>query len=149
PPSPTGGDLEARLVSVRVELDVFASAGGHEKCNVKVLAPLCLPPQVPLRISLASDPPGEVTTWRIDADGFVNADLKDQQGEKHVTLTVLMETLVMDGVGFDDAAKKPSIFKAAPAAAVKPWLRPLPGGKLDDPDVVKAGKELKGKAGDV
>jgi hypothetical protein len=110
----SGGDLEARLVAVRVELDVFASAGGHEKCNVKVLAPLCLPPQVPLRIAVTSDPPGEVSAWRIDADGFLSADLKDQRGEKHVTITAAMDVLVMDGVGFDDAAKRPSIVKSAP-----------------------------------
>jgi len=143
------GDLDARLVRVRAELDVFAPSGAHRDCNVKLAAPLCLPPQVPVRVAVTSDPPESVTSWRIDDEGFLSVDLRDQTGEKHLALAVQVDVLVMNSIGFDDTARKATLLKRAAGGPVKPYLRALPGAEPDDPEIAKAAAELKGKASDV
>jgi len=52
-------------------------------------------------------------------------------------------------VGHDDVEAKGSLFRRAPAAALEPWLRPLPGANPADPDVAKLAQSLKGKATDL
>jgi hypothetical protein len=149
-PAPAGpGELDARLVRCQVELDVFAPEGKHEKCSVRLLGPLALPPQVPLRISIRGSPESDVTGWRIDDEGAIVVDLADQVGEKHVGLLAQFDVLVMNGVGFDDTIHKTSLFKRAAATAVKSYTRPLAGAKPADPEVAKAAAELKGKSEDV
>ncbi len=143
------GDLAALTVRVRCELDLFAPVGRHTGCNVKLLAPLAHGAQVPLRIQVATEPPGELTAWHIDEEGLLSVDLADQTGEKHVGLTATFDLLVSDGVGCDDARKRSSIHKRTASGAQKAWLRPLVGAKPDDPDVAKLAATLASSAGDV
>jgi hypothetical protein len=143
------GDLDVRVVRVRAELDVFVPTGPHTDCSVKLLAPLCSPPQVPLRATAVVEPAGAARSWRIDEVGMLVVDLADVAGEKHLTLIATVDVLVSDSVGFDDTAKKTSLYKRAAGEALREWTRPLPGGGFDDRDVSKAAAELSGKGGDV
>lgn len=143
------GDLPAKRIAAHAAFDVFASAGRHDGCSVKVAVPLALGSQVPLVVAIRTDPPGEATGWSIDADGLLVVQLRDQYGEKHLELDVDADVLVMESVGHDDVAATGSAYRRPPAAALQPYLRPMVGADPDDRDVAKLAATFKAKAGDV
>jgi hypothetical protein len=150
PHAPAGlGDLPTRIVRAHAEWDVFAPAGHHRECSFKSFVPIALAPQVPLKIAVATDPPGEVTGWKIDQDGLIAVKLKDQVGEKHLLLTVDVDVLVMESVGHDDVETTGSLYRRPAPANLKSYLRPLVGTSPDDPDVAKLAATLKPKAQDL
>lgn len=143
------GDLPARVVRAHAEFDVFAPAGHHRDCSFKSFVPIALAPQVPLRIAIATDPAGEATGWKIDPDGLVDVKLKDQEGEKHLGLTIDVDVLLMESVGHDDVATTGSLYRRNVAPDLKPYLRPLVGASPGDPEVAKLAATLKPKAQDL
>jgi hypothetical protein len=143
------GDLPARVVRAHAEFDVFAPTGHHRECSFKSFVPIALSPQVPLRIAIATDPAGEATGWRIDPDGLVFVKLKDQVGERHLTLSIDVDVLLMESVGHDDVATTGSLYRRPAAPAQKPYLRPLVGTNPDDLEVAKLAATLKPKAQDL
>jgi hypothetical protein len=143
------GDLPARVVRAHAEFDVFAPTGHHRECSFKSFVPIALTPQVPLRFAIATDPPGEATSWRIDPDGLVFVKLKDQKGEKHLSLSIDVDVLLMESVGCDDVTTTGTLYRRNTAPALKPYLRPLVGTNPDDPEVAKVAATLKAKTQDL
>jgi hypothetical protein len=106
--------------------------------------------QVPLRASVASDPPGEVLRWRFDEDGQIEVSLRDQTGEKHVALFVEVDVLRVESLVYDSARERSSLRKVkARTTAALPWLRPPAGADGDDPEVMRVASPMRSSAGDL